>query len=76
MTKEQYWKLQSKLGIRNCPICGNQAIYCCYDRVNLFSPDGVSEHYENIEIPDCDYIEMECRNCSHIMKFNLRTLLK
>ena len=76
MTKEQYDKLQNRLRIRNCPICGNQAIYCDYGWVNIFSPDGVQESYETIEIPDCDYIEVECRSCSHIMKFNLKTLLK
>lgn len=76
MTEEQYLKLQNRLGIRCCPICNSQAIYCFYGRVNLFSPDGISEPYENIEIPDISYIEVECRNCSHIMKFNLKTLLK
>lgn len=76
MTEKQYNKLKTKLGFRNCPICNSQAIYCELNKVNIFSEDGQPVPFEEVEIPDKEYVEVECPTCSFVMKFNVKALFK
>ncbi len=75
MDESQYIKLKKKLGIRKCPICRQQVIYCDFNRVSLFNKEGKAEPFETVQIPKADYIEFECPNCSYVMKFNIGKLL-
>ena len=75
MNKHQYAKLENKLGIKYCPICGRQAIYCAYNKVNIFCKNGESFPFEDVDIPQDKYIELECKNCGFIMRFNIEKLL-
>lgn len=76
MEKSQYLKLQNRLGIRVCPICQSQIIYCAFDKINIFSENGEYKPYGEVEIPDVEYIELECPNCSNIIKLHIKNLLK
>lgn len=76
MEREDYQKIQKKLGLYNCPICNNQVIYCCFEKISIFNQDNQPVSFSAESIPDKDYIEIECQNCGYVMKFNLKTLLK
>lgn len=76
MEKSQYLKLKNRLGIRHCPICNAQIIYCDYDKVNIFTQNNQMRPYQEVEIPDVEYLEIECRNCSNVLKFHIKNLLK
>lgn len=76
MTEEQYYKLKQIFYLRNCPICGQQVINCMNGWVNIFSEDGQTERFENIEIPDEEYIEKECPYCSFVMRYHIKSLFK
>ena len=76
MTKEQYNKLARIFYMRNCPICGHQVINCTSGWVDIFSKGGQIEKFEDVEIPDEDYIEKECSYCSFVMRFHIKALFK
>ena len=71
MEKSQYLKLENKLDIRYCPICRSQIIYCAYDKVNIFTPNGQIKPYDEVEIIDTEYIEIECSKCSNVIKLHI-----
>ena len=77
MNQHQYIKLHNKLGIKNCPICGQQAIYCYANQVNIFTPNGNKVPYNDVNIPISDeHVNIECPQCGYIMTFNIEKLLK
>ena len=76
MNQLQYSKIKTKLGMKNCPLCGKQTIYCAYNRVNIFSKDGSAVPFEDVNIPNEKYINFECPMCGYTMKINLEKLLK
>lgn len=78
MTKEQYKKLEIKIGNKICPICGSQITSFMYDKTDIFNTDScsMSEGYEQVNIPDVEYYDIECKNCGFVMTFNMKKLLR
>lgn len=76
MDKNQYLKLKSRLGIQNCPVCNCQAIYCNYNKVNIFNYNGAEIPFDEVEIPNIKHLDFECPTCGFVMTFNLEKLLR
>lgn len=77
MNQHQYIKLSEKLGIKNCPVCGKQAIYCYDNKVNIFTSKSNIAPYNDVNIPVEDkYVNIECPRCGYIMTFNIEKLLE
>lgn len=78
MTKEQYKKLEIKIGNKLCPICRSNITSFLYDRTDIFNTDSypMLEGYEQVNIPNVEYYDIECRNCGFVITFNIKKLLR
>lgn len=77
MTREQYEKLQSKIGNKLCPICGATIVNFLYDKTDIFRPIHMGiEDFKYVDIPSKEYDNIECKRCGYVMKFNIEKLLR
>ncbi len=75
ITKEQYNKLTAVISARKCPICNSRTIMqCIQDKTQIYFDD--QYYIDTPNILNDEYLELECANCSYVMKFHIKNLIK